>query len=199
MMRAKWRAFVDEYFRLNMNGTRAYKAVYGVEDDNAAAVNASKLLRNTKIAAEIERRLKEHQLGADEVLFRLAEQATVSIGDFFVYEEGEGDQPQATGIDWKMVRSRGYLVKSVTWTRYGPKLELHDGQAALVHAGRHLQLFTDKLDITFTWKAEIIDLLKSGRITTFQVIEELGSDLARELFESAGIPIVAAGKDPAES
>lgn len=47
-----------------------------------------------------------------------------------------------------------------------------------------------KLEVS--WKAELIDLIKSGSITMDDVIEEFGDEeLARELFESAGIQITS--------
>lgn len=39
-----------------------------------------------------------------------------------------------------------------------------------------------------TWIVEIGDLLKQGKVTLEEVEEELGADLATELFESIGIP-----------
>jgi len=42
-----------------------------------------------------------------------------------------------------------------------------------------------------TWRGEIIDLLKSGAVTPADVESELGNDLARELFDAAGIDRIA--------
>lgn len=41
------------------------------------------------------------------------------------------------------------------------------------------------------WRSEVIELLKNGKITPEEVEAELGSGLAAELFESAGISIAA--------
>lgn len=49
-----------------------------------------------------------------------------------------------------------------------------------------LQLLTGKP----TWRGEIIDLLQSGAITPDDVIQELGDDLARELFDAGSISTV---------
>ena len=86
-MRVKWRLFVDEYFKNNLKATLAYQTVYGVEDYWVAAANASRLLKNAKVAEEIERRLKANQMGADEVLSHLSEQARSDMGDFFEIRE----------------------------------------------------------------------------------------------------------------
>ena len=58
-MTEKQKRFADEYI-IDCNATRAYKAVYtNVKKDNAAGVNASKLLKNTKVRAYIDKRLEE--------------------------------------------------------------------------------------------------------------------------------------------
>ena len=55
----KQQRFCDEYL-IDCNATRAYKAAYpNTTNDNTAAVNGSKLLRNTKIAAYVEEKLAE--------------------------------------------------------------------------------------------------------------------------------------------
>src|SRR5688572_5370008 len=51
---AKHQRFCDEYL-IDFNATRAYKKVYKVKDE-VAAVNASKLLRNTKVEAYVSKR-----------------------------------------------------------------------------------------------------------------------------------------------
>ena len=43
------------------------------------------------------------------------------------------------------------------------------------------------LDGKPTWRGEVIDLLKSGAVTRDEVTEELGDELASELFDAAGI------------
>ena len=46
----KQKIFADEYL-IDLNATRAYKVAYpSCKKDEAAAVNGSKLLRNTKVA-----------------------------------------------------------------------------------------------------------------------------------------------------
>ena len=146
-MRAKWRAFVDEYFRLNMNGTRAYKAVYGVEDDNAAAAHASRLVRNGKVAAEIENRLKAKQMAAEEVLARIAEQAR---GEYSPYFDDDGRVNVANIVK----DGKAHLIKKIK-TRtvvdgdeltYVDKVEFYDSQSALRDLARVHGLFKDQIE-----------------------------------------------------
>lgn len=58
-MTEKQKMFVDEYL-VDLNGTRAYKAVYkNIKSDEAAASRASKLLGQDDIKEYKDRRLKE--------------------------------------------------------------------------------------------------------------------------------------------
>lgn len=58
-MTEKQKMFCDEYL-IDLNGTRAYKAVYSnIKSDNAAAVRASRLLDQKDINEYIQKRLKE--------------------------------------------------------------------------------------------------------------------------------------------
>lgn len=53
-MKAEWRRFSEEYV-IDWNGTRAYMVAYPNCKESTAAVNASKLLRNTKVKAYIDK------------------------------------------------------------------------------------------------------------------------------------------------
>ncbi len=109
-------------------------------------------------AAAQEAHWKSMIMGPSEVLARLSDQGRISIGDFLiavpaplrdshgVIQKDENDQviyKQSWEINIEMVKQHGHLIKSITFTRQGPKLELIDGQTALVQMGRHHKLFTD--------------------------------------------------------
>lgn len=106
------------------------------------------LVRHPTIKAAIETRMQEAAMSANEVLARLAEQARVNMGDFVSEDGGE------LTVNWEAVREHGYLVKKISQTANGPAVELHDGQAALVHIGRHLGLFTERVEMS--GKSEVI-------------------------------------------
>lgn len=60
-MTEKQKIFADEYL-IDLNATRAYRVAYpNVKKDDTAAVNGSKLLRNTKVAEYIQERMQERQ------------------------------------------------------------------------------------------------------------------------------------------
>ena len=147
--------FVLEYLGC-WNATEAYLASHPkCNKRNVAKVNGSRALTNANIRAAIDARLKDKAMGADEVLARLAEQGRMSISEFIVestspeYDKNgnEVGTVETVGLNWKAIRKYGHLIKSITSTQYGPKIELHDGQAALVHIGKHLKLFTDQVEV----------------------------------------------------
>ncbi len=61
-MTEKQKIFADEYL-IDLHATRAYLVAYPrVPNENTAAVNGSKLLRNTNVASYIQQRMQErHQ------------------------------------------------------------------------------------------------------------------------------------------
>ena len=180
----KQRAFCEHYIQ-TWNGTEAARRAKYRGNNDTLGVIAHENLRKPKIKKYIEDRLKELTLTSDEVLIRLTQQATASISDFIT------DSTTLPVIDIEKVREKGHLIKKLRYTKKGMEIELHDSQAALVHLGRHHVLFSDKLKID-DWRSEIVQLLKDGKLEPQDVIDELGRDLATELFLSAG---VAVGKD----
>ena len=129
------RLFIDKFFERNMNGTKAYQDVYECGYDTARA-NAAKLLATTNISEEIERRLEESTMSANEVLARLADEARASIADFLM--------PDSLLIDPEKVHELGHLVKSLTYDAQGrPKIVLHDAQSAKQLIGRNLGMFKE--------------------------------------------------------
>jgi hypothetical protein len=142
----KWRLFIDRYFELNMNATKAYQDVYGCSYD-AARTNGANLLAKANIKEEIDRRMAEKAMGADEVLARLADQARGDIGDFASIKDSIdlANHPQS------------HIVKKFKKQIYHPKngspyeeieLELYDAHAPLVDIGRVHTLFSDRVEHT---------------------------------------------------
>lgn len=73
--------FINEYLTC-FNGTEAYSRAYPKANRNSARANASNLLANPNIKSEIERRLAEVHMSADEALKLLSDIARGDIGDF---------------------------------------------------------------------------------------------------------------------
>lgn len=162
---AKQRRFIDEYFKCNMNGTRAAIAA-GYSERTACAIGAENL-RKPLIAAEIERRLAESTASANEVLARLTEQAR---GDYSPYLTESGVDLRALLADGK-----GHLVKKIKEGQNGVDVEFYDSQAALVQLGKFHKLFTEKTEVTGK-DGEAIELSIGERARRIEAI----FDAARE-------------------
>ena len=177
----KQKMFVEAYLE-TLNATEAARrAKYKGNGKTLAAVGYENL-RKPHIREEIDKRLKEQIMSADEVLFRLTEQARSAHADYMT--------PQGPDMNALVKGNKSHLIKKYKRDNTGVTIEFYDAQSALVHLGKYHTLFTDRLKIE-TWRDEVIDLLKSGKIEPDHVIAELGKDLATELFESAGVSLSA--------
>ena len=179
----KQKAFIAEYLK-DFNATQA--AIRAGYSEKWAGPNSGKLLKNTKIAAEIKRHLAERALSADEVLARISDQAKGSAEDYLTIDEWG-----YVSLDLERMKAEGklHLVKKYKVTKHATEIELYDAQSALVHLGKHHGLWTDK--DTADWRREVIELLKADKIPHEVVRAEFGDELARELFDAAGIQAIS--------
>jgi phage terminase small subunit len=145
------RLFVEEYLTCWNASEAARRSGYKTQ----ANVQGARLIANDNIRRAIELRVAAKIMVADEVLARLSDHATASLGDF-IDKYGQ--------IDIRRARQLGklHLVKRYKTTSYVRKngqkivtaeIELHDPQTALVQVGRHYGLFSDKLVIE-DWREE---------------------------------------------
>jgi phage terminase small subunit len=125
---AEQQRFVHEYDANGGNGTQAYLAAYPeCKSVNAAAVNASKLLRNTKIREPINTlaaaRFKRLQMSGDEALALEALSARADIRE--LYDEHGKLLPIAAWPD-----SIARCVKSIRPGPFGDTIVLEDRHQA---------------------------------------------------------------------
>lgn len=131
----KRRSFIESYLKC-WNATQA-ATVAGYKHPRR---QGSRLLSFVDIREEIQRRLDEKCMGADEVLLRLAEQARADISEF-ITDHG--------AVDWEAVKKRGHLIKKIAHNKGKNSIvELHDAQAALALIGKHHRLFVDRQEVT---------------------------------------------------
>lgn len=131
-MTEKQKRFCDEYL-IDLNGTRAYKAAYpSVKKDMTAAVNASKMLRNTKVKAYIDEQLQKIRTAktaeAQEVMEYLTSVMRGESVAEIVVVEGTGDG----------CSSAARMVKHPDEKERLKAAEL---------LGKRYSLFTDKVDV----------------------------------------------------
>jgi phage terminase small subunit len=144
--------FVQEYIK-DRNGTRAVKAAgYKCKTDAAAAVQASMLLRDSKIAAAIDAAIEKRAAAvaweAVDVLRRLIELADVDISKAFdengqllpLHQMPVSLRRAIAAVETQQVgRDNSVTVK---------KIRFWDKTKALELIGRHLKMFTDKVEAT---------------------------------------------------
>jgi phage terminase small subunit len=144
----KEEAFVNEYLR-TWNATEAAKRV-GYKHPNK--VGPRKLVE-VGIAEEIKKRLESKAMAADEVLARLAEQARFNPVPYILFEEFRDEEgglivKAFAGIDLDKLQEDGlgHVLKGISKTRNGLKIEFHDAQRALELIGKHLGLFKERVE-----------------------------------------------------
>ena len=144
----KQKIFADEYL-IDLNATRAYKEAYPkVKKDEVAAVNGSKLLRNTKVAEYIQKRMDERsqrtEITQDMVLQELAKIGFAKITDF-VTIEGPYVQIKETA---SMPQDKLGVIAGIKEGANGIEIKLNDKEKALELIGRHLGMFKDKMELS---------------------------------------------------
>lgn len=78
----------------------------------------------------------------DEVVARLAEQARAEYSAY-IREDGTVDLAKM------LANGKGHLIKGTRWDRNGNlTVEFYDAHAALVDVGKHLGIFTERVDVT---------------------------------------------------
>lgn len=137
----KQRAFINEYLKC-WNATKA--AIKAGYSEKTAQQIGSQNLSKVVISEEIEKRVKEMCMSADEALWRLSEQARGDLDDCIIIKDGK---PK---LDVTLLKEKGklHLIKSITPTAAGTKVELYSSQRALELIGKAQGLFIDRIDHT---------------------------------------------------
>ena len=179
VLTGKQRLFVESYL-FCWNATQAAREAGYAGDANVHGVIGHENLRNSKIKAAISQRIDEAAMPANEVLFRLAEQARGNMDDFL---EGEDlSLPKAKA------RKKMHLIKK--FSRNDGKettnisVELYDAQAALFKLGSGHGLWLDKVAPTDpTGTKEYAGLTDDERAA--RIAELLDAARARRVGQSA--------------
>lgn len=145
--------FCDEYL-IDLNATRAYKVAYlRCKKDETASVNASKLLRNTKVQKYISEKQKKiekrTEVTQDMVINELAKIAFLDIRKLY---NDDGGLKNIQDIDDDTARTIASMESLEEFDGYGEdreqigitrKVKLLDKTKALELLGKHLGLFSD--------------------------------------------------------
>ena len=135
----KRRVFIEAYLKC-WNASEAAR----IAEYKHPGSQGHSLLKIIEIEEEIQRRIEEKAMSADEVLNRLAEQARSDMDDCLTTDHG------VVMVDWEKLKAKGltHLVKKFKQTKAGIEVEFYDAQSALVHLGKHHKLFVDRTEIT---------------------------------------------------
>lgn len=164
----KQKIFVDEYL-VDLNATRAYKAAYpSCKKEETINAAASRMLRNVKVKEYIEQRMKDREkrteINQDKVLQELAKIAFANGTDFAKVVEKSFMKPifdkDGTKINEEEVfykdveliptddlpEEKKKAISAIKQTKFGIAIESCDKVKALELLGRHLGMFTDKVE-----------------------------------------------------
>ncbi len=149
----KHTAFVDEYLRC-FNATEAYLHVYPKSSRESARANAARLIAIDSVSLQIQARLAEVHMSADEALKLTAD---IARGDVAQYLNTFG------GIDIDKIRDNGRLVKKIrtrTITKIGKtdtdedteitdtEIELYPADTAIYNILKIHGKFTERVDLS---------------------------------------------------
>ena len=144
----KQKLFVDEYL-IDLNATRAYKAVYpNVKKDSSAAVCATKLLRNAKVKDYIDEQLEkissEKIADAQEVMEYLTKVMRREMKESVVVTL---TKEHSEYVDTGDGKPRKKTVKEEVPQIVEIPAKLSDANKAAELLGKRYALFTDKAEV----------------------------------------------------
>ena len=136
----KQRIFINEYVKC-FNATQA--AINSGYSEKGARVAGHRLLTNSNISEEISSRVKEMCMSGEEALQLLSDQARGTLDDCMDIKDGRA----ILNFDKMKENGKLHLIKSITPTANGLKVELYSSQRALELIAKAHGLFIDKVDI----------------------------------------------------
>ena len=169
----KQAAFVREYL-VDLNGTRA--AIRAGYRANSADVSATRLMKKVRIrkavAEAMQRRAERVEVKADDVLRELLRVATVDPLHAFTDEmrlRPLADIPEdirraIAGVE--VDETFDYENGEKVWTGYTKKLKFWPKVQALELLGKHLKLFTEKIE--HSADSSFAEMLKEARARAAQ-------------------------------
>lgn len=141
----------------------AYRAAgYSTTTDDTTDQAASRLSSDVRViarVAEIQKNAaKRAEITVEKVLMELSKigfsdiRSVVKWGEAVAVEDEDGNLVAAQGVSIvdadKMDETIAACISEIRKTRDGIAIKLHDKRAALVDIGRHLQMFTERHEVT---------------------------------------------------
>jgi phage terminase small subunit len=190
----KQRKFVLEYVR-HFNATRAALDA-GYSKKTAYSIGSSNL-KKVEVSEAIEWFFAENTMTAAEVLHHLTQ---IARGDFDHVADNYG------GLDMITARENGAtnLIKRTrsrsmtTSDKDGNGTDIHESEVELYDRLKALELLAKYHDLINRtriddWRSDAIRYIKNGELAFEPLVEQVGYDLATELFTLAGVPLLSSG------
>lgn len=178
----KQKSFVNEYL-VDLNATRAYKVAYkSCKKDETARVNSSKLLTKTNVREYVDKRMKKREerteVTQDKVIKELASIAFANGSDFAKVVEKSYMKPIKNDVGevigeeevfYKTVElvktedleeGKKKAISGIKETKFGIEVQSCDKVKALELLGKHLGMFTDKVELSGSSTVQILDDIK---------------------------------------
>lgn len=149
----KQQVFINEYLKCWNATEAAVKAGYSTK--SARQIGAENLSK-PYLAEEIQHRISEMKMSADEAITSLADIARGSISDFIVIQAG------LPVIDFDKAERNGklHLLKKITYGKGTISFEMYDKQAALNTIAKHHGLLNEKIEIDIKLIGQAVEALQ---------------------------------------
>jgi phage terminase small subunit len=187
----KQQLFIYEYLKC-FNATRA--AIAAGYSEQTARQQGSRLLSNVDIARAIEAFMQENAMSAAEVIHHLTQIARGDM-DELIDDKGnldiyEARQHGSTNLI-KRIRQRSITTE---------QSDIHEAEIEPYDRLKALELLAKYRNLTTTtriedWRSDAIADIQAQKIAFEPLADELGEDLASELFALAGVPIAQTRED----
>ena len=171
--------FCDEYL-IDRNATRAYKVAYpNIKNDATAGQSGSRLLKNVKVKAYLDKKMKVQaeraEISAENTLKGIKTIANANICKLFKSaHRGRGGTYKLSvkSID-EIPEDLQYAISAIKFHKDGTlEVKLCDKMKALELLGKHQALFTENLEVRGYVKAEAdINVNPYKDLTTEQLIK----------------------------
>lgn len=182
----KQEAFVNAYLR-HFNATRA--AIEAGYSEHTAGQIGAENLKKPEIASRVRARFEADAMSSTEVLYHLAQ---IARGDFDDISDSSGtldmDKARKAGKTNLIKRVKTKAIVTEDSDISETEVEAYDRLRALELIGKHLKMWTDKVQVD-DWRSQAIADIREGLIAYEALAEAFDRDLATQLFAAAGVAI----------
>lgn len=159
----KQKQFVAEYL-IDLNGKQA--AIRAGYSPKTAEAQASRLLSHVKVAEAVAKakatRAQRNEITADRVLQEMARIAFSDMRRFTTWGPDGVKLRDYEDLTDEEAAAVSEVSQTITEAGGSIKFKLHDKRAALVDLGKHIGLFTEKLDVSTSVRF-LIDGLETSK------------------------------------